>query len=25
MAWIYNSSMSSPVLPWNGTLLLDAH
>jgi len=25
MAWIYNSSMSSPALPWNGTLLLDAH
>jgi hypothetical protein len=25
MAWIYNPSMSSPALPWNGTLLLDAH
>lgn len=25
MAWIYNFSMSSPTLPWNGTLLLDAH
>ncbi|MBO1748311.1 helix-turn-helix domain-containing protein [Stenotrophomonas indicatrix] len=25
MAWIYNSSMSSLALPWNGTLLLDAH
>ncbi|WP_049464386.1 helix-turn-helix domain-containing protein [Stenotrophomonas indicatrix] len=25
MMWIYNSPMSSPALPWNGTLLLDAH
>ncbi|NED60480.1 helix-turn-helix transcriptional regulator [Streptomyces sp. SID10244] len=25
MAWIYNSSMSSPALPWNGTMLLNAH
>ena len=25
MAWTYNSSMSSPTLPWNGTLLLGAH
>ncbi|PZT25028.1 transcriptional regulator [Stenotrophomonas maltophilia] len=25
MAWIYNPVMSSPALPWNGTLLLDAH
>lgn len=25
MTWIYNPSMSSLALPWNGTLLLDAH
>lgn len=25
MAWIYNPVMSCPALPWNGTLLLDAH
>ena len=25
MAWIYNARMPHPALPWNGTLLLDAH
>ncbi|PAM74207.1 AraC family transcriptional regulator [Stenotrophomonas maltophilia] len=25
MVWIYNPVMPSPALPWNGTLLLDAH
>ncbi|CAM4292745.1 AraC family transcriptional regulator [Stenotrophomonas lactitubi] len=25
MAWIYNATMPHNALPWNGTLLLDAH
>ncbi len=25
MAWIYNATMPRNALPWNGTLLLDAH